>query len=241
MYFLKNPISIEARSDQLLPITMCTPNASSVNSNTLTQVSWGQRFCLFIGLVSFLFALGIFTESQFYAYTIGIHGTYAHIIYYFVGVTLSSAIQVLLIHPGCCKAFLEVYKRCFILKSCGGYFVMFTICFLSSGTGLQFLGLSSHGTAPSPAVAVAPYRSQTFSEIAGLLASALLTVNALSIIILLRPAEHNTIFEVAATLTLESAMALLYKYPYVTVAAAVFIMAMTLLKNFLCCHHLHQK
>lgn len=243
MNFLKNPISIEARSDQLLPITMCTPNASSVNSNTLTQVTWGRRFCLFIGLVSFLCALGIFTESQFYAYTIGIHGTYAHIIYYFVGVTLSSAIQVLLIHPGCCKAFLEVYKRCFILKSCGAYFVMFSICFLSSGTGLQYLGLSSHGIAPNPAVAVAvaPYRSQAFSEIAGLLASALLTVNALSIIILLRPAEHNTIFEVAATLTMESAIALLYKYPYVTVAAAVFIMAMTLLKNFLCCHHLHQK
>lgn len=120
---------------------------------------------------------------------------------------------------------------------------MFSICFLSSGTGLQYLGLSSHGIAPNPAVAVAvaPYRSQAFSEIAGLLASALLTVNALSIIILLRPAEHNTIFEVAATLTMESAIALLYKYPYVTVAAAVFIMAMTLLKNFLCCHHLHQK
>ena len=122
---------------------------------------------------------------------------------------------------------------------------MFTICFLGSGTGLQYLGLSSDGTAPNPAVAVAvavvvavaPYRSQAFSEIAGLLASALLTVNALSIIILLRPAKYNTIFEVAATLTLESAMALLYKYPYVTVAAAVFIMAMTLLKNFLCCNH----
>ena len=215
---------------------MATPNPRSVNSNTPTKVSRGRRFWLCIGLASFLCALGIFTESQFYAYTIGIHGTYAHIIYYFVGVTLSSAIQVLLIHPGCCKAFLEVYKRCFILKSCGGYFVMFTICFLSSGTGLQFLGLSSDGTAPNPAVAVAlaPYRSRAFSEIAGLLASALLTVNALSIIILLRPAEHNTIFEVAATLTLESAMALLYKYPWVTVAAAVFIMAMTLLKNFLC-------
>nr|POF20157.1 hypothetical protein CFP56_56846 [Quercus suber] len=147
------------------------------------------------------------------------------------------AIQVLLIHPGWCTAFLENYKGCFILKSCGGYLVMFTICFLSSGTGLQYLGLSSDGTAPNPAVAVAPYRSQAFSEIAGLLASALLTVNALSIIILLRPAKYNTIFEVAATLTLESAMALLYMYPYVTVAAAVFIMAVTILKNFLCCNH----
>ena len=239
-----NPVSMKPPSDQLLPtrvehstvlnITMATPNAHSANSNT--QVSWDRRFWLFIGLVSFLCALSIFTESQFYAYTIGIHGTYAHIIYYFVGVTLSAAIQVLLIHPGCCTAFLENYKGCFILKSCGGYFVMFTICFLSSGTGLQFLGLSSDGTAPNPAVAVAlaPYRSRAFSEIAGLLASALLTVNALSIIILLRPAKYNTIFEVAATLTLESAMALLYKYPFVTVAAAVFIMAMTLLKNFLC-------
>ena len=65
----------------------------------------------------------------------------------------------------------------------------------------------------------------------------LLTINALSIIILLRPAKYNTIFEVAATLTLESATALLYKYPYVIVAATVFIMAMTLLKNFLCCNH----
>lgn len=107
MNFLKNPISIEARSDQLLPITMCTPNASSVNSNTLTQVTWGRRFCLFIGLVSFLCALGIFTESQFYAYTIGIHGTYAHIIYYFVGVTLSSAIQVLLYTLAAAKLFLK--------------------------------------------------------------------------------------------------------------------------------------
>ncbi|XP_050245877.1 uncharacterized protein LOC126693791 [Quercus robur] len=235
-----NPVSMKAPSDQLLPtrvehntvlnITMATPNAHSANSNT--QVSWGRRFWLFIALVSFLCALSIFTESQFYAYTIGIHGTYAHIIYYFVGVTLSAAIQVSLIHPGCCTVFLENYKRCFILKSCGGYLVMFTICFLSSGTGLPYLGLSSNGTAPNPAVAVAlaPYRSQAFSEIAGLLASALLTVNALSIIILLRPAKHNTIFEVAATLTMESAIALLYKYPYVTVAAAVFIMAMTIEK-----------
>ena len=112
---------------------------------------------------------------------------------------------------------------------------MFTICFLSSGTGLQFLGLSSDETAPKPAVVVAlpPYRSQAFAEIAGLLASALLTVNALSIIILLKSDEPNTIFEIAATLTLESAMELLYKFPYVTVAAAVFIMAMTLLKNSL--------
>ena len=213
---------------------MATPNAHSANSNT--QVSWGRRFWLFIGLASFVCALGIFTESQFYAYTIGIRGPYAHIIYVVVGVTLSSVVQVLLIHPGCCKAFLKMYKGCFIVKSCGGYFVMFTICFLSSGTGLQYLGLSSDGTAPSPAVAVAlaPYRSQAFSEIAGLLASALLTVNALSIIILLRPAQHNTIFEVAATLTLTSAMASLYKYLSVTVAAAVFVMAMTLLKNFLC-------
>ena len=218
---------------------MATPNtryARSVNSNTPTQVSRSRRVWLFIDLVSFLCALGIFTESQFYAYTVGIHGTFAHIIYVVVGVTLSSTIQVLLIHPSCCKAFLKMYKGCFIVKSCGGYFVMFTICFLSSGTGLQFLGLSSHGTAPSPAVAVAlaPYRSQAFSEIAGLLASGLLTVNALSIIALIGPAEHNTIFEVAATLTMESAIALLYKYPFVTVAAAVFIMAMTLLKNFLC-------
>nr|POF00270.1 hypothetical protein CFP56_29816 [Quercus suber] len=242
-----NPVSLKAPSDQLLPrrakhnavlnITMATPNTHSANSNTQTQMSWGRRIWLFIGLVSFLCALSIFTESQFYAYTIGIHGTYAHIIYYFVGLTLSAAIQVLLIHPGCCTAFLENYKGCFILKSCGGYLVMFTVCFLSSGTRLQYLGLSSNGTAPNPAVAmaVAPYRSQAFSEIAGLLASSLLTVNALSIIVLLRPAEHNTIFEVAATLTMESAISLLYKYPYVSVAAAVFIMAMTLLKNFLCC------
>ena len=211
---------------------MATPNPR----NTLTKVTRGSRFWLCIGLASFLCALGIFTESQFYAYTIGIRGPYAHIIYVVVGVTLSSVVQVLLIHPGCCKAFLEMYKRCFILKSCGAYLVMFAVCFLSSGTGLQYLGLSSDGKAPSPAaaVALAPYRSQAFSEIAGLLASALLTVNALSIIVLLIPAEHNTIFEVAATLTMESAIALLYKYPFVTVAAAVFIMAMTLLKNFLC-------
>ena len=215
---------------------MATPNPRSVNSNTPTKVSRGRRFWLCIGLASFLCALGIFTESQFYAYTIGIRGPYAHIIYVVVGVTLSSVVQVLLILPGCCKAFLEMYKRCFILKSCGAYLVMFAVCFLSSGTGLQYLGLSSDGTAPSPAVAVAlaPYRSQAFSEIAGLLASALLTVNALSIIILLRPAQHNTFFEVAATLTLSSAMALLYKYPYVSAAAAVFVMAMTLMKNFLC-------
>ncbi|KAF3974884.1 hypothetical protein CMV_001828 [Castanea mollissima] len=245
-----NPVSMKAPSDQPLPrrvkhnpvvlnITMASPNPRSVNSNTQTPVSWGRRFWLFIGLVSFLCALSIFTESQFYAYTIGIHGTYAHIIYYIVGVILSAAIQVLLINPGCCTAFLENYKGCFILKSCGGYLVMFTVCFLSSGTGLQFLGLSSDGIAPRPAVAVAlaRYRSQAFSEIAGLLASAFLTVNALSIIVLLRPAKYNTIFDVAATLTLETALALLYKYPFVTVAAAAFIMAMTLLKNFLCRDH----
>nr|POF00265.1 hypothetical protein CFP56_29812 [Quercus suber] len=218
---------------------MATPYPLSANSNTLTQVSWWRRFWLFIGWVSFVCALGIFTESQFYAYTIGIRGTYAHIIYFVVGATLSSAVQVSLTNRGCCKAFLDMYKRCFILKSCGAYLIMFTVCFLSSGTGLQYFGLSSHGTAPSPAVAVAlaPYRSQAFSEIAGLLASALLTVNALSIIVLLRPAEHNTIFEVAATLTLSSAMDLLYKYRYVSAAAAVFVMAMTLLKNFLCRNH----
>ncbi|XP_075637318.1 uncharacterized protein LOC142609585 [Castanea sativa] len=245
-----NPVSMKAPSDQPLPrrvkdnpavldITMDGPNPRSVNSNTQNPVSWGRRFWLFIGLVSFLCALSIFTESQFYAYTIGIHGTYAHIIYYIVGVILSAAIQVLLINPGCCTAFLENYNGCFILKSCGGYLVMFTVCFLSSGTGLQYLGLSSDGTAPNPAMAVTPYRPQAFSEIAGLLASAFLTVNAVSIIILLRPAKYNTIFDVAATLTLESAMALLYKYPFVTVAAAVFIMAMTLLKNSLC--HDHQE
>ncbi|KAM3691192.1 hypothetical protein ACJW31_09G176500 [Castanea mollissima] len=215
------------------PASSATPNAPPANSSTPRLESWKQRFCLFICLVSFLCALGIFTESQFYAYTIGIHGTYAHIIYYAVGVTLSSAIQVILIQPGCCRAFLEMYDGCFILKSCGGFFVMFTICFLSSGTGLHYLGLSSYGTAPKLAVAVAfaPYRSQAFAEIAGLLASALLTVNALSIIFWLRSDKLNKIFDVAATLTLGSAMDLLYKYPCVTVAAAVFIMAMTLLKN----------
>ncbi|KAM4080219.1 hypothetical protein ACB094_09G175400 [Castanea mollissima] len=222
-----------ASSGQLLPITRGTPNASSANRST--QVSCCRRFWLFLGLVSFLCALGIFTESQFYAYTIGIHGTYAHIIYYVVGATLSSAIQVLLIQPDYCKAFLEVYERWFILKSCGGYLFMFTICFLSSGTGLTYLGHSSDETSPSRAVAVTPYRSQAFSEIAGLLASALLTVNALSIIILLRPAEHNAFFEVTAALTMESAIALLYKHPNLTVAAAVFIFAMTLWKDFLCC------
>ena len=137
-----NPVSMKTPFDQpltrrvkhnlVLNITMAGPNACSVNSNTLTQVSRGRRFWLFIGLVSFLCALSIFTESQFYAYTIGIHGTYAHIIYYFVGVTLSTTIQVLLIHPGWCTAFLENYKGCFILKSWGAYLVMFTICFLST-------------------------------------------------------------------------------------------------------------
>ena len=129
-----NHVSMKPPSDQPLPrrvkhnpvlnITIAGPNACFVNSNTLTQVNWGQRFWLFIGLVIFLCALSIFTESHFYAYTIGIHGTYAHIIYYFVGVTLSAAIQVLLIHPGWCTAFLENYKGCFILKSWGAYLVI---------------------------------------------------------------------------------------------------------------------
>ena len=227
-HFLLPLLVDQRRCRPLLNITMC---------NATTQVSWRERFWLFICLVSFLCALGIFTESQFYAYTIRIHGTHAQIIYYVVGVTLFSAIHVLLIkQPDCCKAFHEVYGRYFFLKSCGGYLVMFTICFLSSGTGLPYLGLSSDGTALSPAVAVAlaPYRSQAFSEIAGLLAAALLTVNALSITILLGPAQHNTFFEVAAALTMESAIALLYKNPKLTVVAAVFILAMTLLKDFLC-------
>ncbi|KAF3974882.1 hypothetical protein CMV_001826 [Castanea mollissima] len=216
--------------------TRVTPNAPPVNRNTPLLEGWKRKFCLFICLVSFLCALGIFTGSQFYAYTIGIDGTYIHIIYYAVGVTLSSAIQVLLIQPGCCNAFLQTCQGSIILKSCGGFFVMFTICFLSSGAGIHYLGLSSYGTAPKPAVAdaLAPYRLQAFAEIAGLLASALLTVNALSIIIWLRSDKLNNIFEVAATLTLGSATDLLYKYPYVTVAAAVFIMAMTLWKNCLC-------
>ena len=106
---------------------------------------------------------------------------------------------------------------------------MFGLCFLTSETGRK---LMSPFEAPYP-VRPTYHQKIKFSEIAGVVTSLLLTVDALSIINLLKPGHHYFIFEATATLTMLLSLDLLLNRNLFYGAFAVsLIFLIVVFKNF---------
>ena len=117
-----------------------------------------------------------------------------------------------------------------MFKSIGDFIIMFGLCFLTSETGRK---LMSPFEAPYP-VRPTYHQKIKFSEIAGVVTSLLLTVDALSIINLLRPGHHYFIFEVTATLTMHLSMDLLLNWnPFQGSFVVSIIFVIVVFKNFI--------
>ena len=107
---------------------------------------------------------------------------------------------------------------------------MFGLCFLTSETGRK---LMSPFEAPYP-VKPTYHQKIKFSEIAGVVTSLLFTVDALSIINLLKPGHHYFIFEVTATLTMHWSLDLpLNRNLFYGAFAVSLIFLIVVFKNFI--------
>ena len=197
------------------------------------RVTLARSFWFLLGSVSFLFSLVTFSETQYYISTIGARGPVARVSFFCMIVLTHTIALVCLLFFGFFNAACERYRHHFLIKSVGDFLVMFGVCLL-------LLKLKIRQDQIIPANAMAPYdhdhhRRIRFSEVAGVVTSALITVDALSIINLLRPGHHYFIFEVTTTLTMHVSLELLIlnKCPYLGAFAALFIFLITVVKNFI--------
>ena len=177
-----------------------TPLERWFTINVHPRVTPVRVFWFLLGLISSLCALSTFTATQFYLLKIVGHGS----VVCMVAILHTVALLCLLLF-GFFNAACERYRKHFMFKSIGDFIIMFGLCFLTSETGRK---LMSPFEAPYP-VRPIYHQKKKFSEIAGVVTSLLLTVDALSIINLLKPGHHYFIFEVTATLTLHLSLDLL--------------------------------
>nr|POE97474.1 hypothetical protein CFP56_05469 [Quercus suber] len=186
---------------------------------------WNQQAPQVEGLISSLCALSTFTATPFYLLKIGGHVS----VVFMVAILHTVALQCLLLF-GFFNAACERYRKHFMFKSVGDFIIMFGLCFLTSEIGRK---LMSPFEAPYP-VKPTYHQKIKFSEIAGVVTSLLFTVDALSIINLLKPGHHYFIFEVTATLTMDLSLDLLLNRKLFYGAFAVsLIFLIVVFKNFI--------
>jgi hypothetical protein len=201
-----------------------------VDRNVHPQVTPVRRFWFIVGSVSFLCALHAFSATQYYTLTIGARGRVARVAFFCTAVIIHTIALVSLLFFGFCDAACERYRHYFLIKSVGDFLVMFGSCLL-------LLKIRHNSQIIIPAMA--PYdhdRCIRFSEVAGVVTSALITLDALSIINLLRPGHHYFMFEVTTTLTMHFALELLINrrpYNYIGAFAALLIFVIIVVKNFI--------
>lgn len=203
----------------------------------------GKIMLFSVALTSFLCALYIFIKSETGVANVGC-GSIAHVAFYCTAAALFIAVLVFILFTSYCNTACEMYRRHFLLKSVGDFLIKSAECFLlklknsgvDSGTvfALFCRGDSMAPTAApfAPMGAAAPMTPFS-SEIADLLICVLLTVTALSLINLLSPGYHYSIFEMTTTLTMHSSMELMYSHPYISAATTSFVFLIISLKNFL--------
>ncbi|KAB1222364.1 hypothetical protein CJ030_MR2G025508 [Morella rubra] len=106
-------------------------------------------------------------------------------------------------------------------------------CVLIVSVFVVLLKIGHNPTIPSELVpAMAPSDDIRFSEIAGVVTCAFLSLDALCVINLLGPGHHYYIFEVTTTFTMHWSLELLNGRPYASGFAASFIFVIIVFKNF---------
>lgn len=196
-----------------------------------------------VGLISFLCALYQFIQSETGVANVGC-ASIARFAFYCTAAALFTAVLVFILFTNYCNIACEMYREHFLLKSVGDFLIMSAECFLlklkNSGvdSGTVF-ALFCRGDSMAPAAApcapmgAAAPMTPFSSEIADLLVCVFLTVTALSLIHILSPGHHYSIFEVTTTLTMHLSMELLYSHPYISAATTSFVFLIIFLKNFL--------
>ena len=195
-----------------------------------------------VGLISFLCALYQFIRSETGVANVGC-ASIARFAFYCTAAVLFTAVLVFILLTNYCNTAFEMIGKHFLLKSVGDFLIMSAECFLlklkNSGVdsgevfALFYRSICTNGDSMAPAAA--PYAPMTpfSSEIADLLVCVFLTVTALSLIHILSPGHHYSIFEVTTTLTMHLSMELLYSHPYISAATTSFVFLIIFLKNFL--------
>ena len=201
-----------------------------------------------VGLISFLCALYQFIRSETGVANVGC-ASIARFAFYCTAAVLFTAVLVFILLTNYCNTAFEMIRKNFLLKSVGDFLIMSAECFLlklkNSGVdsgkvfALFYGSICTNGDSMAPAAA--PYApmgaaapmTPFSSEIADLLVCVFLTVTALSLIHILSPDHHYSIFEVTTTLTMHLSMELLYSHPYISAATTSFVFLIIFLKNFL--------
>jgi hypothetical protein len=222
------------------------PHAPRNRTQMVTPI---RIFWFLLSSASFLCALVAFSKTHFYKSTIQWHGSVVSVIFFCVIITTHMVTLISLSFFGFCNVACERYRQHFLIKSVGDFLVMFLECSLVLAIGHRhlnlvsppeaappsllpyYLGASTSNAAPYPMMA--PYDQTTrFSEVAGLVTCAFLTVDSLSIINLLRPGHHYSIFEAMSTMTMHMSLELLNMCPYLSAFVASFIFLILVVKNF---------
>ncbi|KAB1222365.1 hypothetical protein CJ030_MR2G025507 [Morella rubra] len=203
--------------------------------NVCPRLTPVRIFWFLLGNVSFVFARGAFSYTQFYKSTIGGRGSVVGLAVLSFLVTIHFLVLALILLCGICDSACDRYRHHFLMKSVGDFLVMFGACLL-------LLIIGHNPTIPSELVpAMAPSDDIRFSEIAGVVTCALLSLDALCIINLLGPGHHYYIFEVTTMFTMHWSLELLNRRPYPGAFAASFIFVIIVFKNFVWRHAVNEQ
>lgn len=211
--------------------------------NVYPRVTPVRIFWFLLGSVSFHCALVSFFETRYYTTTIaGCSTTVVRVAFrWMLEIAHTVALAFLLFTGFYNMNACERYRHHFLIKSVRDFLVMLGTCFLILKIGTMHDVLSSIGPpsslpceASDHAVPPQPLMAPNYGLL--ILTCHLLTVDALSIINLLRPGHHYYIFEVLMTLTMHlTTLELLMNGPpyYLGAFSGLFSFIIIVIKNFL--------
>ncbi|KAJ1434991.1 hypothetical protein SESBI_05359 [Sesbania bispinosa] len=123
----------------------------------------------------------------------------------------------------------------YLMESIGEYVVKLLVVLLIIGIGDNHPVGQHHAPTPTKVISFNSTKLN-YSEVAALATWCFLTVDALSIIGLLSPGHHYTLLEAVVTLTLHLGLA---RGSHYGILAAVFVLVIVVIKNFLWQHMNH--
>ncbi|KAJ1408967.1 hypothetical protein SESBI_23140 [Sesbania bispinosa] len=196
-----------------------TPSQRWLAQNVYPLVTPMRMICFFVSQISFMLACGFFMETELYKTHVSASGGHHHVhvhapdpLVFSVLVAMHVVFLILLLFFSFFTAAYERYLHPDLLKSLGELVVMEVMSLLISGIEHK-------------------HQDQGTPEIAALLATcAFLTVDALCIIILLKPGHHYSLLDATLTLTLHLALEGQGIY---AIPAALFVFVILAIKNFL--------
>ncbi|KAG7961889.1 hypothetical protein I3843_09G038500 [Carya illinoinensis] len=225
-----DPVVGENHDHEVLP----TPLQTWMALNVYPRVTPARILWFLLGSVCFHCALVTFFETKYYTTTIaGYSTTVVRVTFRWMLEIAHTVALAFLLFTGFYNNASERYRRHFLIKSIGDFLLMLGACFLILKIGTMHV-LSPIGP-PSSDYAVRAHPSMAANYGLLILTCQLLTVDALSIINLLRPGHHYFIFEVSTTGTMHLTLEFLMHGPphYLGAFSVLFSFIILVIKNFL--------